>query len=70
LTTKTKTIFPPLESVLNPTVSTYAAASYLGLAPQTMFIYACKETGPIRPIRIGRRLHWPVRDLKRLLGVM
>jgi hypothetical protein len=63
--------FPPLEQETRPTVATDAAAHYLHLAPQTMRIYACKETGPIRPIRIPgcSRLHWRTDDIRRVLGV-
>ena len=59
--------FPPLELEHRPTVDTAAAAFYLRLAQQTMRIYACKENGPLRPIRIGNRLHWKTEDIRRLL---
>ena len=63
--------FPPLEQETRPTVSTDAAAHYLHLAPQTLRIYACKETGPIRPVRIPgtARLHWRTNEIRALLGV-
>ena len=61
--------FPPLEQETRPTVSTDAAAHYLHLAPQTLRIYACKETGPIRPLRINGRLHWETKKIRALLGV-
>lgn len=61
--------FLPLELEHRPTVDTAAAALYLRLAQQTMRIYACKENGPLRPIRIGNRLHWKTEDIRRLLGV-
>ena len=60
--------FPPLELEHRPTVDTAAAAFYLRLAQQTMRIYACKENGPLRPIRIGNRLHWKTEDIRRLLS--
>ena len=60
--------FPPLELETRPTVDT-AAAHYLHLAPQTMRIYACRETGPLRPRRINGRLHWATADIRRLLGM-
>lgn len=64
--------FPPLELETRPTVDTAAAAHYLHAAPQTLRIWACKETGPIRPRRIPgtAKLHWPVADIKRVLGVL
>ncbi len=61
--------FPPLELENRPTVDTAAAAHYLRKAPQTLRIWACKETGPIRPRRIGANLHWAVSDIRKLLGV-
>jgi hypothetical protein len=63
--------FLPLELETRPTVDTAAAAHYLHAAPQTMRIWACKETGPIRPLRIlgSSKLHWPTAEIKRVLGV-
>jgi hypothetical protein len=61
--------FTPLELETRPTLDTAAAAYHLHLAAQTMRLYACKENGPIRPIRVGTRLHWKTEDVRRLLGV-
>lgn len=61
--------FTPLELEARPTVDTAAAAFYLHLAQQTLRIYACKESGPLRPRRINGRLHWVTADIRRLLGV-
>lgn len=61
--------FIPLELEHRPTVLTDACSFYLQLAKQTLRIYACKENGPLRPIRIGNRLHWKTEDIRRLLGV-
>lgn len=61
--------FTPLELEQRPTVDTAAAAYYLHLAQQTLRIYACKESGPLRPRRINGRLHWVTADIRRLLGV-
>jgi hypothetical protein len=61
--------FTPLALEERPTVDTAAAAHYLHLAQQTMRIYACKENGPIRPLRINGRLHWATADIRKLLGV-
>ena len=61
--------FPPLESVTSPTVITEQAGYYMNRRPQTLRIWACREDGPIRPIRINGRLAWPVAELRRVLGV-
>ena len=61
--------FPALESVTRPTVPTEQAAYYLDRRPQTLRGWACKEDGPVRPIRINGRLAWPVAGLRLVLGV-
>jgi len=61
--------FPPLELENRPTVDTAATAYYLRKAQQTLRIWACKENGPIRPIRVGAHLHWKTSDIRKLLGV-
>ena len=60
--------FTPLELETRPTVATAAAAHYLQLAAQTLRIYACKENGPLRPVRINGRLHWKTEDIRCLLS--
>lgn len=50
-------------------ISTLEAAAHLNRAPQTLRLWACKENGPIRPIRVNGRLAWPVSEIKRVLGV-
>jgi hypothetical protein len=63
--------FTPLELETRATVDTAAYAYHMGIAQQTARIHACKQTGPIRPIRIPgmAKLHWPVAEIKRVLGV-
>lgn len=67
--TVTPKLFPALESVSRPTVNTEAAAYYLNRRPQTLRAIACRDTGPIKPLRINGRLAWPVSALRTLLGV-
>lgn len=59
--------FPPLALVNLPAVPTEQAAHYLLRRPQTLRFWACKENGPIRPIRVYGRLAWPVSELRRVL---
>jgi hypothetical protein len=66
---KTEQQFLPLELETRPTVDTAACAFYLRKAQQTLRIYACRENGPLRPIRVGAHLHWRTADIRRLLGV-
>ena len=61
--------FPPLELETRPTLNTAATAYYLRKAQQTLRIWACKENGPIRPIRVGAHLHWKTSEIRKLLGV-
>jgi hypothetical protein len=60
--------FPPLGQVTKPFLTTEEAAFYLSRRPQTLRIWACRECGPIRPIRVNGRLGWLVKDLLRLMG--
>ena len=45
------------------------AAFHLNRAQQTLRLWAMRENGPIRPIRIHGRLAWPVAELRRILHV-
>lgn len=60
----------PLDQETRPTVGTTAAAHYLNLLPRTLHHWAMESyKSPIKPIRVNGRLHWPVAELRRLLGV-
>jgi hypothetical protein len=61
--------FPPLETDNRVVVPTDCAAYWVGRQQQTLRGWACREDGPLRPLRINGRLAWPVADLRRLLGV-
>ena len=59
----------PLALETRTALTTPEAAGHLNRAQQTLRIWACREDGPIRPIRINGRLAWPVSELRRVLGV-
>ncbi len=59
----------PLEREARTALPTLEAAFHLNRAQQTLRIWACRENGPLRPIRIHGRLAWPVADIRRILGV-
>jgi hypothetical protein len=61
--------FPPLELETRPTVGTPQAAYYLLRQNQTLRGWACRDDGPLRPLRLNGRLAWRVADIKKLLGV-
>ena len=62
--------FPELAAVAKgrDTLPTNDAATAINRTPQTLRKWACLENGPIRPIRINRRLAWSVADLRTLLS--
>jgi hypothetical protein len=62
-------LYPPLDTVTHPTVSTAPAAFYLNRSPQTLRAWACKQTGPITPLHINGRLDWKVSDIRALVEV-
>lgn len=61
--------FAPLHEVLRTALTTKEAAHHLNRAEQTLRLWACRDDGPIRPLRINGRLAWPTAEIKRLLGV-
>jgi hypothetical protein len=61
--------FPPLERETRAAVDTETAAYHLSREPQTLRVWACKENGPIRPLRVHGRLAWPTAEIRRLLGM-
>jgi hypothetical protein len=60
--------FIPLLDEQRETVNTEIAAGHLDRKPQTLRTWACKENGPILPIRIHGRLAWRVADLRALIA--
>jgi hypothetical protein len=58
-----------LERETRTALPTSEAAFHLNRAQQTLRLWAMREDGPIRPLRINGRLAWPVSDLRCLLGM-
>jgi hypothetical protein len=67
MTMQSDAAFPPLDAESRTNIDTAAAAFYLLRKPQTLRIWACKETGPIRPVRINGRLAWPVEQIRNIV---
>lgn len=65
-----KTQYPPIEQLNRSAVTTNEAAFYLNRKPQTLRIWAMRENGLIRPLRINGRLAWPVSEIKKLLNIV
>nr|WP_290903339.1 DNA-binding protein [Aquabacterium sp.] len=59
----------PLDRETRSALPTPEAAFHLNRAQQTLRLWAMRENGPIRPIRIHGRLAWPVAELRRILQV-
>lgn len=59
----------PLALETRSHVNTEEAAAHLLRRPQTLRGWAMRENGPIRPIRVGVRLMWPVAAIRAVLGV-
>lgn len=65
-----KTIQPvSLNLETRSALPTAEAAFHLNRAQQTMRLWAMREDGPLRPLRINGRLAWKTDDLRKLLGV-
>lgn len=56
------------DQVQSPIATTRQAARYLNLKEQTLRTWACKQKGPIQPVRISGRLGWRWADLLALTG--
>lgn len=50
-------------------IPTDEAAAHLNRASKTLRMWACFDTGPLRPFRVHGRLQWPVDEIKMILGV-
>ena len=68
-TAQTAQQYTPLAHETRANLPTPEAAFHLNRQQQTLREWACKENGPLRPLRIHGRLAWPVSELRRVLGV-
>ena len=59
---------PPLEQETREVLPTAVAAHHLLRKEQTLRGWACREDGPIRPVRINGRLGWRTAEIRRLVG--
>jgi len=49
-------------------LNTNEAANSIDHRPQTLRKWATYQTGPIKPVKVGRRLLWPIESLNKLLN--
>nr|WP_246294906.1 hypothetical protein [Schlegelella koreensis] len=61
--------YPSLDDEKRAAVDTPCAAWHLNRSAQTLRIWACRDSGPVRPIRVNGRLAWPVSQIRSVLGV-
>lgn len=59
----------PLALETRTALPTNEAAFHLNRAQQTLRLWAMREGGPLRPMRVNGRLAWPLSEIKRVLGV-
>jgi len=59
----------PLDRETRASLTTHEAAFHLNRAQQTLRLWAMRENGPIKPMRIHGRLAWPVAEIRKLLNV-
>jgi hypothetical protein len=65
-----KTFQPiPLAQETRSALPTPEAAYHLNRAQQTLRLWAMRNDGPVKALRIHGRLAWPVADIKALMGV-
>jgi hypothetical protein len=70
LEAKTPQVFPPLEQVTKPNLTTAEAAFYLNRAPQTLRVWSMRDgIEGLRPRRIRGLLAWSTAEVKALAGV-
>jgi hypothetical protein len=65
-----KTFQPtPLALETRSALPTPEAAYHLNRAQQTLRLWAMRNDGPVKCLRIHGRLAWPVAELRKVLGV-
>ena len=65
-----KTFQPtPLALETRAALPTPEAAFHLNRANQTLRLWAMRNDGPVKCLRVGGRLQWPVDQIKTLMGV-
>lgn len=65
-----KTFQPiPLDREIRSALPTPEAAFHLNRAEQTLRLWAVRNDGPVKCLRVHGRLQWPVAEIKALMGV-
>ena len=61
--------FTPLRDETRSHVSTANAAWHLDKTDQCLRLWAMNGSGPVRPVKVGGRLMWPVDQIRAVLGL-
>lgn len=59
--------YVPLDQEIRSAIPTDDAAFHLCLSPQTLRVWACYQTGSIKPVKVNGRLLWPVAEIIKLI---
>jgi hypothetical protein len=59
----------PLAQEARAALPTSEAAFHLNREPQTLRIWSMRNDGPVKCLRVGGRLQWPVAEIKRVMGL-
>lgn len=68
MTTNKISSFLPLDLEVRLALTTKEAAFHLNRSEQTLRLWACKQNGPLQPVRINGRLAWLVAEIRRVLA--
>lgn len=60
--------YPAVNEETRELVGTDQAAHYLLRREQTLRVWAATRSGLIEPVRIGKRLAWPMSEIRRVLS--
>jgi hypothetical protein len=60
----------PLERETRAALPTNEAAYHLNRAEQTLRLWAIKNDGAVKCLRVNGRLQWPVSQIKAVMGVV
>lgn len=59
-------IYPSIDAETRTAVDTATAAFHLNRKPKTLRVWAAKDSGPLKPMRINGRLAWSVDQIRKL----
>jgi hypothetical protein len=61
--------YTPLDKEIRAALPTFEAAYHLNRAEQTLRLWAIRNDGAVKCLRVNGRLQWPVDQIKSVMGV-